>query len=194
MLINVLLTDMCCYNFDPSRGGDQEKNCGTYHQKICRASFGTHPQIFSKNANFSPIFFGPTPFFHKDANFFFNIFETHPFFSQNFTYFFLVAPPPSPPLLLNVVSSHLPGFHSGLHLLSTVYHRVPFQYSFWFNQKPLWYCNKFNYAITKRYLASVLASFSERTILAIIVTSGARNVQISKGSTTVKIQQPQTHL
>ena len=38
---------------------------GTYAEKICRVSFGTHPQIFSKNAIF-----------------FLNIFGTHQFFSQ----------------------------------------------------------------------------------------------------------------
>ena len=160
------------------RGMGQEKFAEHIIRKFAEHLLVPTHNFFPKMQFFPQYFQDPPFFFHKDVNFSFDIFAI--FFSQNFTYFFLVAPPPSTPLLLNIVSSHLPGFHSGLPLLSTVYPRVPFQYSFWFNQKPLWYCNKFNYAITKHYLASVLTSFSERTILAIIVTSGARDFQIPK--------------
>ena len=48
--------------------GGSGKICGTYPEIICRASFGTHPQILSRNAIFSSIFSRPTHLFHKIAS------------------------------------------------------------------------------------------------------------------------------
>ena len=50
-------------------GGDQANICGTYAENLFRASFGTHLQIFSKIADFSSIFLGPTTFFPKMQTF-----------------------------------------------------------------------------------------------------------------------------
>ena len=69
-------------------GGGLEKICGTYAEKICRVSFGTHPQIFSKNANFFLDIFGTHQIFSKNAKNFLNIFGTHPFLSKSKFHFF----------------------------------------------------------------------------------------------------------